>query len=359
MVKIITAKISSVVLPVSLVLSLVVANGLSSPASAETPPQETQFKVNQHKVDQSNPNYSPSQRLNKALTSIGSDSMGNLVERWAEAYGQFQPVEIKIENQGSASAPAALIEGSADIGPMARPMKRNERSGFIARYGFQPTQVRTAIAAVAIYVNKQNPLTEISFEQLNAIYSSHPKADSAVGSARADSWQAVSKSIKELPVVAGDPAIYAIGATADPYAFAYFRQQVLAATDLDSSVTNTGDVGSMLELISRKPNAIGFGLLTTPPAGVKILAVRRNASEHAVMPNQIELEQERYPLGRFLNVYVISDPEKGQGERIEQGVSDLLSFILSRQGQAVVAKEGLLPLSHSVVAEERNRIGLQ
>lgn len=337
----------------NLKLSILMAGAiLAGSASAGPAAAENILHEPQYKVDPSLPSYAPSVKIEKALTSIGSDSMGDLVDRWAEAYGKLQPVAIKVEHQGSASAPAALIEGSADIGPMARPMKQTERSGFVARYGFQPTQVRTAIAAVAIYVNKQNPLNEISFDELNAIYSAQPKS----GLTRPSGWSELGRGSKDLAAAPGDPAVYPIAASADPYAFAYFRQQVLVATDLDPSVATTGDVGSMLELVAAKPNAIGFGLLTSPPPGVKILAVRRASSERAVMPAAAELEKDGYPLGRFLNVYLVRDPGAGKG--VDDEVRDFLSFVLSKQGQTLVAKEGLMPLSHKLVNEERSRLGL-
>lgn len=299
------------------------------------------------KVDSAIPAYAPSVRLEKQLTSIGSDSMGDLVELWAEAYGKVQPVSIKLEHQGSASAPAALIEGSADLGPMARQMKPTERSGFIAHYGFQPTQVRTAIAAVAVYVSKQNPLREISFDQLNAIYSAQPKS----GLIHPENWQVLNGAGSPVPA---DGGIYALAADMDPYAFAYFRQQVLAGTDLNAGVTSTGDIGSMLELIKNRPNAIGFGLLATPPSGVKIIGIKRDPADRGVMPAESELQAGNYPLGRFLNVYIVRDPDKG----IDDGVKDFLSFILSKQGQTLVSKEGLMPLPHALVTEERSRLGL-
>ena len=309
------------------------------------------------KVDPTLPIYTPAGRSEKPLTSIGSDSMGDLVERWADAYSKLQPVAIKVEHQGSASAPAALIEGSADLGPMARAMKPTELNGFIARYGFEPTQVRTAIAGVAIYVSKTNPLHEITFDQLNAIYSAQPKS----GLTRPESWQALlpGKDTTDLDSTKeGTPGIYALGANMDPYAFAYFRQQVLEATDLDSRVTSTDDVRSIFEVIQKNPNAIGFGLLATPPAGVKMLAVKRTTGDRSVMPTEAELKKGNYPLGRFLNVYIVRDPDKGTNKGIDDGVKDFLTFILSKQGQTLVAKEGLMPLSPSLVAAERSRLGL-
>ena len=125
------------------------------------------------------PKYVPQELAEGTLTSVGSDSMHGLVGRWVEAYKLRQPlVEVQITSRGSASAPPALIEGYADLGPMARPMKSPEVTKFEQKYGFQPTQIRTAIAAVAVYVPANNPLNQISFEQLDAIYSSARKRGS-------------------------------------------------------------------------------------------------------------------------------------------------------------------------------------
>ncbi len=108
----------------------------------------------------------------KKLTAIGSDSMGTLMRRWVDSYSaKDSEVSMQVVSRGSATAPAALLEGMADLGPMARPMKTTELSQFRSRYGFEPTQIRTAVAATVILVSAENPIEKISLKELDSIFS--------------------------------------------------------------------------------------------------------------------------------------------------------------------------------------------
>ncbi|MCB0345011.1 MAG: substrate-binding domain-containing protein, partial [Bdellovibrionales bacterium] len=165
------------------------------------------------------PEYQPRNIGKTSLSSVGSDSMENLVDLWAKEFGKFHPeTDIQVVSRGSASAPAALIEGTADVGPMARPMKSVELDKFKRSYGFEPTQIRTAMAGVAIYVSKNNPIKSISFEELDALYSKSLNRGS----------KAVITSWKDLGVEQGlaSSDVMALGAGLNSYTRSFFRQQV-------------------------------------------------------------------------------------------------------------------------------------
>lgn len=288
------------------------------------------------------PAYSPSNLGATSLSSVGSDSMANLVDLWTKEFQKFHPqLEVQVVSRGSASAPAALIEGTADVGPMVRPMKSVELDRFNRSYGFEPTQIRTAMAGVAIYVSDENPIKSISFEELDALYS---KSMNRGAKEAVERWS-------ELGVSNGvsSQQIMALGAGIDSYARSFFRQQVLMLGDFDQDVTMTADTASMLETIKRNDNAIGFGaIVNNIPAGVRLLPVRKEATARAVLPTEDALRSGTYPLGRFLNVYVVREP----GKNMEPETKEFLRFVLSRNGQEIVAEEGLLPLPASVARQE-------
>ena len=124
-------------------------------------------------VDPNLPVYEPVSGVSGNLNSIGSDTLNNLMTLWAEGFEAIYPnVNIQIEGKGSSTAPPALIEGTAQIGPMSREMKGSEMDAFEARYGYKPTAVGTSIDALAVFVNKDNPLESISSEQIDSVFSS-------------------------------------------------------------------------------------------------------------------------------------------------------------------------------------------
>ena len=123
------------------------------------------------------------------LNSIGSDTLNNLMTLWAEGFKQAYPnVRIQIEGKGSSTAPPALISGTAQIGPMSRAMKPTEIDEFEKKFGYPPTKVRVAIDALAVYVNKDNPLEKLSMAQVDAIFS---KTRSCGGTADIGTWGAL------------------------------------------------------------------------------------------------------------------------------------------------------------------------
>src|SRR5262245_59479835 len=123
-------------------------------------------------VDPSIPSYKPSGGISGSLSSIGSDTLNNLMTFWAEGFKKAYPnVNIQIEGKGSSTAPPALIEGTAQLGPMSRSMKGNEIDAFEAKYGYKPTQLRTSLDSLAVFVHKDNPIKGLALQQVDSIFS--------------------------------------------------------------------------------------------------------------------------------------------------------------------------------------------
>lgn len=291
------------------------------------------------------PEYKPAQLTEATINSVGSDSMGGLVDVWVNEYRQYQPdVAVRVLSRGSATAPAALIEGTADIGPMVRPMKEAELEEFKLKYGFEPTQIRTALAGVAVYVSKDNPLNSLTFEQLDAIYS--------VTNNRGLRKEVVTWGDLGAKGKLADEQIMRLGPDAHSYPYAFFRQQVTLQGDYHPAVTSTADVNSMLEAVAANPSAIGYGPIAGATDKVKILAIAKEGGDKPTLPTMSSLENGRYPLGRFLNVYFAHDPSVG----LEPATKDFLRFVLSKKGQELVQAQGLIPLPATVVRTELQKL---
>src|SRR5437870_7326001 len=106
------------------------------------------------------------------VSSVGSDTLNNLMTHWAETFQRFYPnAKVQIEGKGSSTAPPALISGTAQLGPMSREMKGSEVDQFEKKYGYKPTALRTSVDALAIFVNKDNPIKCLSLTQVDAMFS--------------------------------------------------------------------------------------------------------------------------------------------------------------------------------------------
>jgi phosphate transport system substrate-binding protein len=288
------------------------------------------------------PHYgTPPNTISGELRSIGSDSMDSLISAWTDEYRKIQPgVNLRVESRGSASAPSALLDGTANLGPMARPMKGREVSAFRAKLGVEPVQVRSAVAAIGIYVSRDNPLKRISLAELDAVFSD----------TRNRGEKRVLKTWAELGITEalGRAEIVPIGRSSDGYAYAYFRQQVLALGDFRPGLDVTSDTASTLEAVAANPNSIGFGEIVSGGDRVKLVAVSRESGDPAVIPSPEEIVSERYPLSRFLSFYFVQLP----GEPVDRVTKDFLSFVLGVEGQTIVREEGLLPLPERIAREE-------
>ncbi len=287
------------------------------------------------------PQYTPTKLSSPNLSSIGSDSMDDLVRLWVKTYKEYQPnAAVQVVSRGSATAPAALIDGSADLGPMARPMKQVERDAFLRRYGFQPTEIKTAYSAVSIYVPKTNPIDSISLAQLDGIFSIEQK--------RGMEKPITNWSQLGIKGRLGGSKIVPLGRLKNDPTSLYFRQRVNLQGDFIDNLMTTTDLSSLIKSISSTPESIGFGEYVVNNTAVKTLRVSRSQEAKSVSPNFKTIMAGDYPLSRSLNVYIVRNP----GESVDSSLQDFLRFVLSQQGQRIVEGQGLVPLSAKVVKEE-------
>ncbi|MEJ2521082.1 MAG: substrate-binding domain-containing protein, partial [Desulfuromonadales bacterium] len=140
----------------------------------------TTVLAEQLKVDANLSDYVKVQGVAGNLNSVGSDTLNNLMTFWAESFRKKYPnVNIQIEGKGSSTAPPALIEGTAQLGPMSRKMKKDEEEAFEGKYGFKPTTIGVALDSLAVYVNKDNPIDALDIKEVDAIFSKTLKCGAA------------------------------------------------------------------------------------------------------------------------------------------------------------------------------------
>ena len=296
-------------------------------------------------VDKNIPAYQPAPGVSGSLKSIGSDSMNNLMALWAEGFKKFYPnVTIEVEGKGSSTAPPALIAGTAQIGPMSRAMKNTEIAEFEKQFNYKPTEIRTALDALAVYVNKDNPVPSLSLPQVDAIFSKTRK-----GAYKEDigTWGQVG--------LTGDWATKPIslyGRNSASGTYGYFKEHALYKGDFKDSVKEQPGSSSVVQGCTTDKYGIGYSGIGYKTSGVRAVPLAEKDGGPVFEASLENVYAGKYPLGRFLYVYVNVPP----GKPLDPLVKEFVKFIQSREGQEVVIKDGYLPLVAKIVETERQKL---
>lgn len=297
-------------------------------------------------VDPAIPDYHKVSGISGNLSSVGSDTLANLVTLWAESYKrQYPNLNIQIQAAGSSTAPPALTEGTAGIGPMSRKMKDAELQAFEQRFGYQPTAVPVAIDALAIFVNKDNPLRQLTLEQVDAIFSSTRLCG---GPHELKTWGDLG--------LTGDWAkrpIQRFGRNSVSGTYGYFKEAALCRGDFRANVNEQPGSASVVQAISQSLGSIGYSGIGYQTASVHTLALARQGTTDFVEDNQENTLSGRYPLARYLYVYVNKAPNRP----LNPLEGEFLRLILSRSGQEAVVKDGYIPLPAAVVQQALKTLG--
>ena len=276
------------------------------------------------------------------LSSVGSDTLNNVMTLWAENFKKEYPnVRIQIEGKGSSTAPPALISGTAQLGPMSREMKPTELDEFEKKFGYPPTKVRVAIDALAVYVNKDNPLEQLTLQQVDAVFS---KTRSCGGTADLGTWGALglSGAWAQKPV-----SLYGRNSASGTYGF--FKEHALCNGDFRDTVKEQPGSASVVQGVSEDMYGIGYSGIGYKTSGVKSLALAAKDGAPFVSTDPANVYAGKYPLARFLYVYVNQPPNKPADPLVKQ----FLAFVLSQEGQTIVVKDGYLPLTAKMVEQEK------
>lgn len=286
--------------------------------------------------------------LSGTLSSTGSDTLANLMTLWAEDFKREYPnVIIQIQAAGSSTAPPALLEQTASLGPMSRRMKDLELRAFESRYGYQPTAIPVALDALAVYVHKDNPIPGLSVAQLDGIFS----ATRRCGSTRSiESWE-------DLGLVnpwAVD-RIQLFGRNSVSGTYGFFKQVSLCNGDFRNSVNEQPGSGSVVQAVGRSLNGIGYSGIGYRTSGVRAVPIALNSTSPFIEANAVTAMSGSYPLARFLLVYINKKPN-AELPTLER---EFIRFVLSQTGQESVIKDGYIPLPRAVIASTLDTLDIQ
>ena len=297
-------------------------------------------------VDPALPSYEKTSGVSGNLSSVGSDSLANLMTLWAEEFKrQYPNVNVQIQAAGSSTAPPALTEGTSNLGPMSRPMKDNEIQAFEEKYGYKPTAVPVAIDALAVFVHKDNPIKSLTMQQVDAIFSSTRLCGE-------------DKDLKTWGDVGltgewASKPIQLFGRNSVSGTYGYFKEEALCKGDFRSNVNEQPGSASVVQSISSTLNAIGYSGIGYKTSSVRAVPlVDKNGQVEEA--NETNALSGKYPLARFFYVYL----NKAPNQPLSPLDAEFVKLVLSKQGQEVVVKDGYIPLPSKVVEKTMKELGL-
>jgi phosphate transport system substrate-binding protein len=297
-------------------------------------------------IDSDLPTYEKTSGVSGNLSSVGSDTLANMMTLWAEDFRHIYPnVNIQIQAAGSSTAPPALTEGTAQFGPMSRKMKPNEVEAFEKHFGYQPTAIRVAIDALAVFVHKDNPIKGLSITDIDSIFSATNKC----GGVEVTRWGALGL---EGNWAEKDIQLYGRNSVSGTYG--YFKEKALCNGDFKANVNEQPGSASVVQSVSQSLNAIGYSGIGYKTAGVRALPVSKKGGELIAATNE-NAASGTYPLSRYLYVYINKHPNKD----LSPMDREFIRFVLSKQGQQVVEKDGYVPLPRSVIAKDLEKAGIR
>jgi phosphate transport system substrate-binding protein len=268
----------------------------------------------------------PATGKKKTIQDIGSDTMSNLAQAWAEEYAKVNPaVSIEVSGGGTGQGVAALINGTADIANASRKLEPEEMAKAKAAHGTEPTEYMVGYDALSIFVHKSNPMNEISLEELGEIYREGGKLEK---------WDQV--GVKAIPG-AQDNKIVRVSRQNNSGTYHYFRELVVGKkNDYKAGSLDMNGSKDVVELVSKTPTAIGYSGMGYATPAVKVLKVSKKKGEPAVAPSIASTLDKSYPISRPLFMYTPGAPSPE--------VKAYIDWVLSPPGQLVLEHTGYVPL---------------
>ncbi len=297
-------------------------------------------------VDPSLKDYTSAGSVSGPLKSAGSDSMLKLMGYWTEGFKKNHPaVQPSVESKGSGTAMPALIEGTVDFGPMSREVNADEIANFEKKFGYKPTQLKTAVDVVGVCVHKDNPLTGLSLQQLDAIFSETRKQG-----AKADirTWGdlGLTGEWENKPI-----SLYGRNAASGTYT--YFKEHVLKKGDFKNTVKEQPGSSAVVGGVANDKYGIGYSGIGYMTADVRVLPLAAKGTDF-IVPDLQNAYSGKYPLSRFLLLSINFKPDS----KLDPLKSEFIRYVFSKQGQEDVVKAEYFPVPVKVLEQALKSVGL-
>ncbi|SDU34390.1 PstS family phosphate ABC transporter substrate-binding protein [Halopseudomonas salegens] len=298
-------------------------------------------------VDPNLPTYERVGGISGNLSSIGSDTLNNLMTLWAEEFNKLYPnVNIQIQGAGSSTAPPAITEGTANLAPMSRAMRDTEVQTFEERHGYAPYAMPVAVDMVAVYVNKDNPIKGMTLPEVDAVFSATRRCG---GSEDITRWG-------QLGLTGAwsnrDFAIYSRNAVSGTYGF--FKDSALCGGDYKSSINEQPGSSSVVQGVTESINGIGYSGIGYRTSGVRVVPLAAEDGGEYFEANSENAASGDYPLARYLYVYINKNPN----EDLDPLTREFVRMLYSKEGQGVVHRDGFVTLPNSIGQRVMGELGI-
>ena len=298
-------------------------------------------------LDQSLPAYQAVTGISGQIKSVGSDTLGHEITLWAKAFkGLYPDVKIEIEASGSATAPPALLEGASQFGPMSRPMTVEEAEAFEKKYGYKASSFRVAVDALAIYVNKDNPVQCLAVQQLNRIFSSTRRT---AGGGDIKTWGEVG-----LTGEWATKPISLYGRNSISGTYEYFRDVALFNGDYKADVKQQPGSEAVVQGVASDRFAIGYSGIGYKTDGVRTIPLALYSGGPCYDTSAEATLSGKYPFARYLRIYLNKKPT----QPLDPLRAEFIKYILSKDGQTQTEKGGFYPITNEIREEELKKFGI-
>lgn len=296
-------------------------------------------------VDPALSDYQRTSGVSGSLTSIGSDTLNNLMTMWGEEFNRFYPnVNFQVQGAGSSTAPPAITEGTAQLAPMSREMRAGEIAAFEQRHGYAPTAIGVAIDALAVFVHKDNPIKGLTIQEVDAMFSS---TRSCGGAQDIDTWGKAG-----LTGEWANRSVQLYGRNSVSGTYGYFKNRALCRGDYKNSVNEQPGSASVVQGVSASINGIGYSGVGYLTASVRSVPLAQRAGEPYYESSPENAASGKFPLARFLYVYVNNAPNRA----MDPATKEFMTMVLSKQGQQVVLNNGYVPLPKAAADRELRKL---
>ena len=290
------------------------------------------------------PEYERKPGVAGKITSVGSDTLANLMTLWSQEFKHLYPdVKFQIQASGSSTAPPALTEGTATIGPMSRELKPSEIQAFIRAHGYPPTVIQVALDAIAIFVERRNPLPGLTLSEVDAIFSATRFCG---GEESITHWSqlGVDNYGQGAPI-----RLFSRNSVSGTYGL--FKIMALCDGDFTKTVNEQPGSASVVLSVASSKGGMGYAAYGYKTAGVRALPLGENAAQF--IPLNVEtVREQQYPFTRFLYLVINKSPD----EPLPTLVREFLTFVLSDTGQKLVARDGYFPIKETLLLRQRRQL---
>jgi phosphate transport system substrate-binding protein len=298
-------------------------------------------------VDPQLPAYAPAPVGAAVIKSVGSDTMGELIRDWAKEFTKLNPnIKIEVDSAGSNTAPPALLDGSAQIGAMSRPMRSEEYEPFEKKYGYHPVSLPVAVDALAVYVNRDNPIECLTLEQLDQIFSKTHLWSRGIDVA---AWGDVG--------LTGDWTSHPIslfGRNAASGTHDTFVDAVLRHGEFKNALKEQPGSAEVVKMVAADKYAIGYSGIGYLTEGIRAVPLAATPGDSCYDTSPASTYSGKYPLSRYLYIYLNKAPSKP----LDPPTLEFVKYVLSKDGQNETINSGFYPITHEIRAKDLKALGI-